>query len=91
MEPVPPIPNTQYPICGLVPMRWSTDRLLMLDQRVLPTREVWLELTTYRDVVEAIKAMAVRGAPAIGVAAGYGMAITWQLYVASRWTKRHRS
>ena len=56
-------------------MRWAGDRLLMLDQRVLPTKEVWLELTTYGQVVEAIKTMAVRGAPAIGVAAAYGMAL----------------
>ena len=47
----------------------------MLDQRVLPTEETWLYLRTYHDVVEAIKTMAVRGAPAIGVAAAYGMAL----------------
>jgi hypothetical protein len=47
----------------------------MLDQRVLPTQEEWLELKTYQDVVDAIKTMAVRGAPAIGVAAAYGLAL----------------
>ena len=47
----------------------------MLDQRVLPTQEVWLKLATYGDVVKAIKTMAVRGAPAIGVAAAYGMVL----------------
>lgn len=56
-------------------MKWEDGRLLMLDQRVLPIREEWLELTAYEDVVEAIKTMAVRGAPAIGVAAGYGLAL----------------
>jgi len=59
----------------LSPMRWDRDRLLMLDQRVLPTVETWLELIDYRQVVEAIRDMAVRGAPAIGVAAAYGMAL----------------
>ena len=56
-------------------MRWDQNRLLMLDQRVLPTVETWLELTDYLQVVEAIRDMAVRGAPAIGVAAAYGMAL----------------
>ncbi len=56
-------------------MRWADDRLLMLDQRLLPHREVWLELRTAEDVAAAIRDMAVRGAPAIGIAAGYGMAL----------------
>ena len=56
-------------------MVWKEDRLLMLDQRVLPGQEIWLELATYQDVVDSIKTMAVRGAPAIGVAAAYGMAL----------------
>ncbi|HEY0867071.1 MAG TPA: S-methyl-5-thioribose-1-phosphate isomerase [Fimbriimonas sp.] len=57
------------------PMRWEDGALLMLDQRVLPGREDWLTLRTHTDVVHAIKDMAVRGAPAIGVAAAYGMAL----------------
>jgi methylthioribose-1-phosphate isomerase len=47
----------------------------MLDQRLLPLQETWLELTTWQHVAEAIKDMAVRGAPAIGIAAAYGMAL----------------
>lgn len=47
----------------------------MLDQRVLPGREDWLSLSSYEEVVDAIRDMAVRGAPAIGVAAAYGMAL----------------
>lgn len=50
----------------------------MLDQRRLPVEEVWLELKTHEDVAEAIREMAVRGAPAIGVAAAYGMALAAQ-------------
>lgn len=49
--------------------------LLMLDQRTLPTKESWLELRTHEEVAGAIRDMAVRGAPAIGVAAAYGMAL----------------
>jgi methylthioribose-1-phosphate isomerase len=47
----------------------------MLDQRVLPSRVEWLELGTCVEVVDAIRNMVVRGAPAIGVAAAYGMAL----------------
>lgn len=57
------------------PMIWQDDALMMLDQRVLPNQENWLRLTSYQDVVDAIKTMAVRGAPAIGVAAAYGLAL----------------
>lgn len=60
---------------SVVPMRWDSGKLLMLDQRLLPQNTVWLELTTWEEVRDAIKDMAVRGAPAIGVAAGYGMAL----------------
>lgn len=47
----------------------------MLDQRVLPMREDWIAMSTHEEVAEGIREMAVRGAPAIGVAAGYGMAL----------------
>lgn len=47
----------------------------MLDQRRLPAHEEWLELRSHEEVAAAIRDMAVRGAPAIGVAAGYGMAL----------------
>ncbi|HWA82648.1 MAG TPA: S-methyl-5-thioribose-1-phosphate isomerase [Fimbriimonadaceae bacterium] len=57
------------------PMRWIGSALLMLDQRRLPAHEEWLELRSHVEVAEAIRDMAVRGAPAIGVAAGYGMAL----------------
>src|SRR5262245_64922 len=56
-------------------MRWTGTSLEMLDERVLPGREEWLTLRTWQEVGEAISDMAVRGAPAIGIAAGYGMAL----------------
>ncbi|MFI5386909.1 MAG: S-methyl-5-thioribose-1-phosphate isomerase, partial [Fimbriimonadales bacterium] len=56
-------------------MRWTGVALMMLDQRRLPAHEEWLELRTHGEVADAIRDMAVRGAPAIGVAAGYGMAL----------------
>jgi methylthioribose-1-phosphate isomerase len=48
--------------------------LRLLDQRLLPEREVWLEIEKAPEVAIAIREMAVRGAPAIGVAAAYGAA-----------------
>lgn len=56
-------------------MRWQGTALHMLDQRLLPHQEVWLELDTWEQVRDAITDMAVRGAPAIGLAAAYGMAL----------------
>jgi methylthioribose-1-phosphate isomerase len=59
-------------------MKWGGTALNMLDQRQLPHHEVWLELTTWEQVRDAIRDMAVRGAPAIGLAAAYGMALAAQ-------------
>ena len=56
-------------------MVWESGALRMLDQRLLPLEEQWLELRTWQEVAEAIRDMAVRGAPAIGVAAAYGLAL----------------
>src|SRR5512132_3400196 len=50
------------------------DVVRLLDQRLLPAEEVWLELATSGEVTQAIKDLAVRGAPAIGVAAAYAIA-----------------
>ncbi len=55
--------------------RWKGDHLLLLDQRELPHKEVWLELKDHREVAEAIRDMAVRGAPAIGCVAAYGFVL----------------
>src|SRR5260370_967965 len=59
----------------ITPQKWQNDHLLMLDQRILPLREEWIELRTHEEVAKAIKDMVVRGAPAIGVSAAYGMAL----------------
>jgi methylthioribose-1-phosphate isomerase len=57
------------------PIEWLTDRLRLLDQTRLPLDETYLEITDYRQVVSAIKELKVRGAPAIGIAAAYGIAL----------------
>ncbi len=59
----------------IIPVKWSDEGVLMLDQRLLPTEETWLTLKTYTDVAKGIKDMVVRGAPAIGVSAAYGIAL----------------
>ena len=56
-------------------MEWRDGALVLLDQRLLPGRVEWLRLTEWEQVRDAILDMAVRGAPAIGVAAAYGMAL----------------
>ncbi len=57
------------------PIRWQDDRLELLDQRLLPHQQEWLAIHTYGQAAAAIRQMSVRGAPAIGVAAAYGMAL----------------
>ena len=57
------------------PLRWEDGALLVLDQRRLPTEETWVRCETPAQVAECIRTLAVRGAPAIGLAAAYGMAL----------------
>ena len=57
---------------GIRPIKYSDGVLRLVDQRRLPTEEIWLEYTGYLEVAEAIRSMVVRGAPAIGVTAAYG-------------------
>lgn len=60
------------------PLRWQKDVLYLLDQTRLPHEEVWLEIVRWEDVANAIRTMQVRGAPAIGIAAAYGIALSMQ-------------
>ena len=60
------------------PIRWEDGKLLLLDQRQLPRHVVFEEQRTVESVVRAIRQLRVRGAPAIGVAAAYAMAMAWQ-------------
>ncbi len=57
-------------------IRWMDGMVRMLDQRLLPEKEVYRDFTNCIEVVEAIRKMVIRGAPAIGVAAGFGLALT---------------
>ncbi|MCD6235853.1 MAG: S-methyl-5-thioribose-1-phosphate isomerase [Thaumarchaeota archaeon] len=55
---------------------WKKGEVVLIDQRLLPLRVKYLRLRTAKQVAKAIKEMAVRGAPAIGVAAAMGLALT---------------
>ncbi len=56
-------------------IEWRDDRVFLIDQRKLPLEEVMMECSDYKQVADAIKTLAVRGAPAIGVAAAMGVAL----------------
>ena len=56
-------------------IEWKNDRVVMLDQRLLPHREVYRICRDYKQVADAIRSMVIRGAPAIGVAAAMGVAL----------------
>src|SRR5262245_3903073 len=56
-------------------LRWREGELELLDQRELPGKTVYLRFNTARAVADAIRAMVVRGAPAIGCCAAYGIAV----------------
>ncbi|MDI6643698.1 MAG: S-methyl-5-thioribose-1-phosphate isomerase [Methanobacteriaceae archaeon] len=58
-------------------MQWEDNKLLLIDQTKLPDELTYFECKTYQDVIKAIKTMVVRGAPAIGVAAAFGMALAY--------------
>ncbi|SDE56278.1 methylthioribose-1-phosphate isomerase [Thermus arciformis] len=61
----------------VLPFRWDEGEgvFWLLDQRRLPLEEVWVPVRTAKEMAEAIRAMVVRGAPAIGVSAAFGMVL----------------
>jgi methylthioribose-1-phosphate isomerase len=62
---------------------WSDEGVVMLDQRRLPGDEIYLTLRTPEEVAGAIRDMVIRGAPAIGVAAAFGIALGFARAAAS--------
>lgn len=59
---------------------WREDGLYLLDQRKLPQQKIELHLTTAEAVADAIREMVVRGAPAIGITAAYGVVVSAQCH-----------
>jgi methylthioribose-1-phosphate isomerase len=72
---------------AIEPIKWDTNTktLTLLDQTMLPKEETYLEYTDPGDVAVAIRDLVVRGAPAIGCAAAYGVALA-----ANQYTGVHR-
>jgi len=60
---------------GMKAIEWLGNRVKILDQAQLPQKEGYLELSRYQDVASAIAELKIRGAPAIGVAGAYGVAL----------------
>jgi methylthioribose-1-phosphate isomerase len=56
-------------------IEWQSDAVVMVDQRKLPTKEIYVSCRTAAEVARAIRTMVIRGAPAIGVAAAMGIAL----------------
>ena len=59
----------------ITPLRWDGDRLVLVDQTRLPVEEVERVCATWQEVADAIRTLVVRGAPAIGVAAAFGVVL----------------
>lgn len=64
-------------------IEWIEGRVRLIDQTQLPLKEEWVECATFEEVAEAIRGMKVRGAPAIGIAAAFGMALGAMAYPGS--------
>lgn len=56
-------------------LEWKENKLYLIDQRHLPNKEIYVECRTYEDVAQSIEKLVIRGAPAIGVAAAYGVVL----------------
>ena len=67
------------------PIEWLGDKVRLIDQRQLPAREIYLDITTAEATAQAVKTMALRGAPLIGVAAAMGVAVEARRWTALPW------
>ncbi|QDE40119.1 S-methyl-5-thioribose-1-phosphate isomerase [Luteibacter pinisoli] len=67
--------NTHTSHDSIRAVQWLGDRLRLLDQRRLPAEEIWFDSVNSDDVTRAIRDLAVRGAPAIGIAAAWGVVL----------------
>ena len=67
--------TTARETAAIEPLRFEKGALMVLDQRALPDAERWIRCETPEQVADCIRTLAVRGAPAIGLAAAYGMAL----------------
>lgn len=68
-------------------LKWQQDQLILLDQTALPTHLNYLEVNTVNALIDAIKRLAVRGAPALGAAGAYGVAIAINQATRENWNR----
>lgn len=78
--------KTSSPAIGTVALRWQGSSLELLDQRLLPAQEHWITLEDASGVARSIQDMVVRGAPAIGISAAYGVALAARHAGSGNWT-----
>lgn len=64
-------------------VRWDQQAVVLIDQTLLPDQLAWRRCRDIPALCGAIRELAVRGAPAIGVAAGFGLALSWRLHAAA--------
>jgi methylthioribose-1-phosphate isomerase len=67
--------SASFAMAELYPVRWATDRVVLIDQTKIPQEFGTVEIRTSQEMAMAIKTMIVRGAPAIGVAAAFGLCL----------------
>jgi methylthioribose-1-phosphate isomerase len=73
-------------------IEWKDNTVVMIDQRKLPNQEIYVCCHDHEQVAEAIEKMVIRGAPAIGVAAAYGIAIgVWNLKNDQNWDEEFKN
>ena len=72
------------------PVEWKETYVKVLDQTLLPEEVKFMEIRDAQVMWDAIKMLCVRGAPAIGVGAGYGVAIEMQKHVKESTAKYHK-
>jgi methylthioribose-1-phosphate isomerase len=70
---------------SIAPVRWDGDGLVLLDQTRLPGEEIERACSRWEEVAEAIRTLVVRGAPAIGVAAAFGLVLAARQSPATTW------
>src|SRR3990172_9493174 len=80
---VSPLSLFGHAVTQIKAIAWVNGRVRLLDQTRLPQEEVYLDIGNYRELAQAIREMKVRGAPALGVAGAYALALAAQALNAS--------
>lgn len=71
-------------------IEWKNNAIIILDQTKLPRKETYVEIRSVRKLAECIRKLAIRGAPALGVAGGYGVALSSLIHKGSKLKKARK-